>query len=194
MKPRIAIIISTTRDTRIGDKAARWIADAAESHSEFEAEIVDIRDFDLPFFNEPASNRWVPSKDPAALRWQKKIGEFDGYIFVTAEYNHSISGALKNALDQAYVEWNRKAAAFVGYGGVGGARAVEHLRGICSELQMMSVQSAIHVGGADFMGIMQGQKSFSDLSYMDPMINGMFADLLWWVKALKTARAATAAG
>jgi NAD(P)H-dependent FMN reductase len=190
MKPRIAIIVSTTRDTRVGMKPAEWIADFAAKRDDFEAEIIDLRDFDLPFFNEVASNRWVPSKDPAAVRWQKKIGEFDGYIFITAEYNHSISGVLKNALDQAYVEWVRKAAAFVGYGGVGGARAIEHLRGICSELQMMPVRNSVHIQGADFMGLMQGKKSPSEMTYLDPLVNEMFADLIWWVNALKTARAA----
>jgi NAD(P)H-dependent FMN reductase len=101
---RIAIIISTTRDNRFGDKPARWIHEAVSARTDLEAEIVDLRDFDLPFFNEVASSLWVPSQSPEALRWQAHVASFDGYIFVTAEYNRSIPAALKNALDYAYNE------------------------------------------------------------------------------------------
>ena len=100
-KPKIAVIISSTRDARFADKPANWIFDLARQRPEIDVELVDLRDFDLPFFNEAASNAWVPTQDPRALAWQKKIAEFDGYIFVVAEYNRSITGALKNALDQA---------------------------------------------------------------------------------------------
>ena len=136
-KLKIAVIISSTRPTRFGELPAKWIADKVNERPELQAEIVDLRDFDLPFFDEMASNAWMPSANPEAVRWQNKISEFDGYIFVTAEYNRSITGALKNALDQAYVNWNKKPFGAVGYGSVGGARAVEHLRNIGVELQMV---------------------------------------------------------
>ena len=155
-KLKIAVIISSTRDSRFGDKPAQWILDKANTRSDIEAELVDLRDFDLPLFNEVASNLWVPSSDPRAVAWQNKIGEFDGYIFVVAEYNRSITGALKNALDQAYKEWNRKAAAYVGYGSVGGARAIEHLRMISVELQMVPVRSGVHIGGSEFFTVWGG--------------------------------------
>ena len=93
-------------------------------------ELVDLRDFDLPFFNEKASNLWMPSEDPKAVAWQQKLATFDGFIFVTAEYNRSITGALKNALDQAYKESIHKPAAVLAYGATGGTRAAEHLRGV----------------------------------------------------------------
>ena len=101
-KPRIAVIIGSTRDSRFADKPAAWMLEQVESHGAFDAELVDLRDFDLPLFNEAASNLWAPSQDPAAVAWQDKLREFDGFIFVVAEYNHSITGALKNALDQSY--------------------------------------------------------------------------------------------
>ena len=111
-KPKIAVIISSTRPTRFGDKPAQWILDIAKKRPEFDVELVDLRDWPLPFFDEVASNAWVPTKNELGQRWQKKIAEFDGYIFVVAEYNRSITAALKNALDWAYNEWNRKTAAY----------------------------------------------------------------------------------
>ena len=117
-----------------------------------EAELVDLRDHPMPFFDEMASNMWMPSKNAEAVRWQETIGRFDAYIFVVAEYNHSITGVLKNALDQAYKEWNRKPFTAIGYGGTGAARAVEHLRLIAIELQMVSTHAAVHIGGGDLHG------------------------------------------
>ena len=121
-KLKIAIVISTTRATRFGHKPAQWVKDIAVERNDMQAEIVDLRDFPMPFFDEVASNAWVPTTNEVAQRWQKKVAEFDGFIFVTAEYNHGIPAVLKNALDYAYPEWNKKAAAFVGYGAVGGSR------------------------------------------------------------------------
>src|SRR5258708_6596582 len=105
---KIAVIIGTTRDTRFGEKPARWLYEAAAARPDMQVELLDLRDYNLPFFNERATNAHVPSKGAEALRWQQKLAEFDGYIFVTAEYNRSIPASLKNALDQAYKEWNRK--------------------------------------------------------------------------------------
>ena len=107
-KPNIAIIIGSTRATRFADKPAQWLLEQAQKRDDMNFELVDLRDFDLPLFDEVASNLWVPSQDPRALKWQEKLAEFDGYVFVVAEYNHSVTGALKNAFDQAYKEWNRK--------------------------------------------------------------------------------------
>ena len=114
-KLKIAIVISTTRAARFGHKPAQWVHDIAAQRDDIETEIIDLRDFPMPFFDEVASNAWAPSQNPVAQHWQKKVAEFDGYIFVTAEYNHGIPAVLKNALDYAYPEWNKKAAGFVGY-------------------------------------------------------------------------------
>jgi NAD(P)H-dependent FMN reductase len=122
-KPRIALVIGSTRPTRFADKPAQWMLKQAHARDDMDVELVDLRDHPLPFFAEVASNLHVPSKDPEAILWQERIAGFDGFIFVVAEYNHSVTGALKNALDQAYKEWNRKPFTAIAYGGAGGARA-----------------------------------------------------------------------
>jgi len=123
-----------------------------------------------------------------AQQWAAKMAEFDAYIFVTAEYNHSIPAVLKNALDYAYAEFNRKPAAFVGYGGVGAARAVEQLRLICVELQMAPLKHAVHIGMIEFLGIWRQGKDFADYPHLAQAAEVMLDDLLWWTNALKTAR------
>jgi len=195
-KLKIAVVIGSTRDSRFADKPAQWIADLARQRPDLDVELVDLRDFDLPLFNEVASNAWVPSQDPRAVAWQKKIGEFDGYIFTVAEYNRSITGALKNALDQAYVEWGRKPAAAIGYGTVGAARAVEHLRNIAVELQMVPVRSAVHIGGSEFYTVYSGGSN-QPMSAIEGAIANSAKDMLdqlsWWGHATKDAREAQVA-
>ena len=151
-KPKIAIIISTTRAARFGEKPAKWIRDIAAARGDMSVELIDLRDYPMPFFDEVASNMWAPSKNEVAQRWQKKVAEFDGYIFVTAEYNRGVPAVLKNALDYAYPEWNRKPAAYVGYGSVGAARSIEQLRLICVELQMAPTHTGVHHPGRRFPG------------------------------------------
>lgn len=188
---KIGIIMSTTRDSRFAEKPAHWMLDKANAHDGIEADLIDIRDFDLPFFNEKASNLWVPSEDARAVQWQQKLAGYDGFIFVTAEYNHSIPAALKNALDQAYLEWVRKPVAFVGYGGVGASRAVQHLRNIVGELQMASIREAVHIGGGEFMKVspMGENKSMAEIDeIVGPKAKDLLDDLVWWGEALKTAR------
>lgn len=191
-KPRIALIIGSTRPTRFADKPAQWMLKQAQARDDMEVELVDLRDYALPFFAEKASNLWVPSQDPAAIRWQQTIARFDGYIFVVAEYNRSITGALKNALDQAYVEWNRKPFTAIGYGGVGAARAIEHLRLIGIELQMVPTRSAVHIGGGDFMAVspMGANKPIEDIeANLLPSAKAALDDLVWWAQATKAAKA-----
>ena len=190
-KPRIAVIIGSTRDNRFGDKPAKWIFDLAQQRGDLDVEIVDLKDYKLPLFNAPASDAWMPATEPEALRWQSKLKEFDGYIFVTPEYNRSVPGALKNAIDHAYSPFARKAAAYVGYGSVGGARAVEHLRNISVELQMAPVRSGVHIGGSEFFGIMMGQKQFAEVEAgFLPSAKDLLDQLTWWTKATKAAREA----
>lgn len=191
-KLKIGIIISSTRASRFGDKPAQWILEKANERPEIDAEIVDLRDFDLPFFDEVASNAWVPSQNANAVKWQNKISEFDGYIFVIAEYNRAITGALKNAIDQAYTNWNGKTFGAVGYGTVGAARAIENLRTIGVELQMASTRSAVHIGGSDFFAVHplgQQNKPMSDIEgSVGPSAKDMLDQLIWWGQATKAAR------
>lgn len=191
-KPKIAVILGTTRDARFGDKPADWIAARARARGDWDVELVDLKDFDLPLFNEVASNAWAPSADARAVAWQQKVGEFDGYIFVTPEYNRSITGALKNALDQAYVEWNRKAFGIVSYGGAGGTRAAEHLRSIGIELQMASTRAAVHIGGSEFMTVHPMGGDPKPMAAIEGAIGGsadaMLDDLDFWTRATMAAR------
>jgi len=189
-KPKIAIIISSTRQTRFGDKPAQWIFDIASKRSDMDVELIDLRDYPMPFFDEVASNAWAPTQNEVAKRWQKKIAEFDGYIFITAEYNRGVTGVLKNALDYAYVEWNKKVAAYVGYGSVGGARAVESLRLISVELQMHPTRTGVHIQGADFMAVWQQGKKLTELEHLQPNVAAMLDELVWWTNAVNTARKA----
>ena len=188
-KPNVAVIIGTTRATRFGEKPAKWIYDIAAARADMNVELIDLREYPMPFFDEPASNAWMPSKNEVAQRWQKRVAEFDGYIFVTAEYNRGVPAVLKNALDYAYPEWNRKAAAYVGYGSVGAARSIEHLRLICVELQMAPTRSGVHIQGADFMAVLQQGKDIRELSYLEQNSKVMLDELHWWASALMVARA-----
>jgi NAD(P)H-dependent FMN reductase len=187
-KVKIAVIVSTTRAARFGHKPARWIADIASQRDDMVVEVLDLREYPMPFFDEVASNAWVPSENEVARRWQKKIADFDGYIFVSAEYNRGVPAALKNALDYAYPEWNKKPAAFVGYGSVGAARAIEQLRLIAIELQMAPIRTGVHIQGADFMAVWKGGKEVAELSYLPQNATDMLDQLVWWTNALKAAR------
>ena len=190
---KLAIIISSTRATRFADKPTKWVKDIADQRSDATFEVLDLRDFPMPFFDEVASNAWAPTTNEVAVRWQKKLAEFDGYIFITAEYNHAPTGVLKNALDYAYPEWNKKPAAFVGYGSVGAARAIEQLRLIAVELQMAPIRTGVHIQGADFMGAWQQGAALEDMAHLQPGVQALLDELVWWGAALKTAREAQSA-
>ena len=193
-KPKIALIIGSTRKTRFADLPAQWMLAQAQARDDMTVELVDLRDFDLPLFDEPASNAYMPSSDPAAQAWQKKMAEYDGYIFVVAEYNHSVTGSLKNAMDQAYVEWGHKPMTAIAYGSMGGARALEHLRGIAVELHMVPTRNAVHIGGGDFWKVHPGMGGSGNLADIEasllPSAKLSLDDLVWWAKATMAARAA----
>jgi NAD(P)H-dependent FMN reductase len=192
-KPKIAVIIGSTRPTRFADAPAQWILKQARAREDMDVELIDLRDHPMPFFDEMASNMWMPSQNPEAIRWQRTVGRFDGYIFVVPEYNHSMPGVLKNALDQAYKEWNRKPFTAIGYGGAGAARAIEHLRLVAVELQMVSTHAAVHISGGDFMAVhpMFGKKPISDIeANLLPSAKTALDELVWWAKATMAAKAA----
>ncbi len=190
--PKIAIIVSSTRPTRFADIPTAWIKAQAEARNDMDVEVLDLRDYPMPFFDEVASNAWAPSQNEVAVKWQKKLAEFDGYVFVVAEYNRSITGALKNALDQAYVEWAHKPAGVVAYGSVGGTRAAEHLRLIAVELQMVPVRNGVHIGGGDFFKVHPGFGGTGNLAdiagSIEPSAKAMLDDMAWWAKATMAAR------
>ena len=196
-KPRIALIISSTRPTRWADKPAQWALKQMQAREDIEVELVDLRDFDLPFFDAVASNAYVPTQNPEAQRWNQKIASFDGYVFLVAEYNRSITGALKNALDWDYVNWGRKPMGVVGYGSVGAARAIEQLRTMAIELQMVPVRAGVHIGGSDFYRVSAYNPNPEPMEALDGVLGGSMKDTLdqvsWYASVLKPAREAAQA-
>ncbi|WP_431109612.1 NADPH-dependent FMN reductase [Variovorax paradoxus] len=188
--PRIGIIIGSTREGRFGEKPAHWIYELASQRTDLSFELIDLRDHPLPFFNEAGAPAWGPVKNEAAQRWAARLDTLDGLIVVTPEYNHGPSAVLKNAFDWAYKEFIRKPIGFVGYGGVGAARAVEQLRLVAVEMQMAPVRNAVHIGMVEFLGIWQQGKAFEDFPHLAQAATGMLDDLAWWTKALKNAREA----
>lgn len=191
-KPTIAVIIGSTRPARFADKPAQWILKQAKARQDMDVELVDLRDHPMPFFDELSTNLYVPSQNPDAIRWQKTVAKYDGFIFVVPEYNHSLPGVLKNALDQAYNEWNRKPFTAVGYGGVGAARSIEHLRGVGIQLQMVSTTAAVHIGGGDFMAVSPfgSNKPIEDIeANLLPYATSALDELVWWAKATMAAKA-----
>ena len=189
-RPRIALIIGSIRENRFAPRTAEWLSAIAKQRSDIEIETVDLADYPMPIFAEPVSPAYGASQNETAQRWQAKLAGFDGYIFTAAEYNHGPTAVLKNALDYAGPQWNRKAAGFVGYGSVGGARAVEQLRAIAVELQMAPVKSAVHVLWPDYLAVVQGAKQLSELDHLNLSATALLDDVVWWANALKAARQA----
>src|ERR1700720_3038998 len=140
---KIGIILGSTRPGRNGKAVADWVLDKAQARIGADYDLIDLADHPLPHMDEPMSPMLGQYAGQHTKAWAATIAPYDGYVFVSPEYNHSTSGVLKNAIDYLYAEWNNKAAAFVSYGSVGGARAIEHLRAICSELQMAHVRQQL---------------------------------------------------
>lgn len=187
----IKVIAGSTREGRFSDKAALWIAEEIKKQEGVAVEMLDLRDYEMPFFNEPVSPgfKQEPYKNEAVARFTKKIAEGDAFVIVTPEYNHGTSGVLKNALDWVYPEWNNKPVAFVSYGGVGGARAVEQLRLNAIELQMAPIRSAVHIPGEQYFQVLFGKMDVKELfASVSKQAETMIPQLLWWTRALKVAR------
>src|SRR3990167_2368384 len=190
----IKVIAGSTREGRFSDKATVWIAGEISKQEGVAVEVLDLRDYDMPFFNEPMSPSFKqePYKNEAVARFTKKVEEVDAFVVITPEYNHGTSGVLKNALDWVYQEWNNKPIAFVSYGSVGGARAVEQLRLTAIELQMAPIRSAVHIPGEQYFPVLFGKAKATDLfASQSEKADTMIVQLLWWTKALKDARRLT---
>ncbi len=187
-KPSIGIIISSTRESRFGHRPAEWIGRIGNERGDADYQLVDLRDYPLPLFDAPMSPAFSPIDHEVARLWAEKVAELDGYVFVTAEYNRSITGVLKNALDHVYSEPRRKPAAFVGYGGVGGARAIEQLRLMLIEMQVAPMRSGVHIATEPYLGVLKEGKDFSDYDYLLTTAHTMLDELSWWTRVLKSAR------
>ena len=143
MNLRIAIIVGSTRPGRLGEQVGRWVYETARRRADAEFELIDLKDHPLPPLDEQIPPSQGKYAQPHTKAWARTIASFDGFVFVVSEYNHGVSGPLKNAIDFVYAEWNNKAAGFVSYGSVGGVRAVEHLRGVMGELQVADVRAQV---------------------------------------------------
>ena len=182
---RAAIILGSSRPGRKGEPVAKWVYEIATKRSDAEFELVDIKDFNLPHLDEPMPPSLGQYTQPHTLAWAAKIDSFDAYVFVTPEYNHSTSGVLKNAIDFLYREWNDKVAGFVSYGSVGGARAVEHLRLVMSELSVATVRAQVALSlFTDF----ENFSVFKPVPQHEKSVNAMLDQVIAWGGALKTLR------
>jgi NAD(P)H-dependent FMN reductase len=182
---RIGIIVGSTRPGRRAPALAEWVLDIAKERKDAAFEIVDIGDYDLPVLDEPMPPSMGNYAQAHTKKWAAKVDSLDGFVFVTPEYNHSISGALKNAIDFVYAEWNNKAAGFVSYGTTGGARAVEHLRGIMAEVQVADVRA--HVSLSLFTDY-ENFAVFKPADWHLAQVNTMLDQLVAWAGALKAVR------
>lgn len=187
---RVGIILGSTRLARFADRPATWLLELAHKRAGAAFELVDLRDYPLPFFEESKSPFREASQNEIAVRWARKVGELDAFVFVTGEYNHSIPASLKNAIDYVYAEWNRKPAAFVAYGNAGGARGVEQLRLILVELQVAPLRSAVHIGRPEFIDLLLHGKAFADFPHLEQAANVMLDDVIWWGRTLRAGRLA----
>jgi NAD(P)H-dependent FMN reductase len=190
----ISVIVGSTRQGRFSEKPAQWILQRLESRGGIETRLLDLREFPLPFFDQPvppAMPGRPPYENEMVKRWTAEIARSDGFIFVTPEYNFGPPAVLKNALDWVYPEWNRKAVAFVSYGSALGARSVQQLRETAIELQLAPVRSSVHIPVATLWAHFQGGDVEAGLAELEAPAKSMIEDLLWWSAALKAARATT---
>jgi len=188
---KVAIIVGSTRPGRKADTVARWVYEIAKKRSDASFEIVDIADFNLPLLDEAMPPMMAQYSQPHTKTWAEKIGGFDAFVFVTPEYNHSTSGALKNAIDFLFREWNDKAAGFVGYGATGGTRAVEHLRLMMAEVKVAGVRAQVALSLiTDF----EKFTTFKPAPHQEQAVSTMLNDLVGWGEALKSLRAKRGSG
>ncbi|WP_435922553.1 NADPH-dependent FMN reductase [Paenibacillus sp. DYY-L-2] len=178
-KLNIGIILGSTREGRVSPQVGEWVKGIADKRGDANYEIVDIADFKLPFLGT------TDGSEPGIAAWNQKLGELDGFVFIVQEYNHSITGALKNALDFAREAWNNKAAGIVSYGSTGGARAAEHLRGILGELLIADVR--VHPTLSLFTDFENGSVFKPQDLHLDN-VNAMLDQVVAWSGALKTLR------
>lgn len=182
---KIAIIVGSTRPERVGEAVARWVFENARRRQDAEFEVVDLKDFNLPLLDEPVPPSQGKYSQPHTRTWATKIASFDAFVFVTPEYNHGIAGALKNAIDFLYAEWNNKSAGFVSYGSAGGARAVEHLRLVMAEVQIADVRNQVMLSlFTDF----ENFTIFKPHPRQEASLDAMLAQLIAWGGALKSLR------
>ena len=196
-KIKIKIIIGSIRSGRFGERPANWIKEEIKSWTDIDAELLDLKDYPMPFFDSPTSPSMMNMKysNETVQKWSNKINEADAFIMVSPEYNHGYSSVLKNALDWLSPEWSRKPVGFVSYGSASGARAIEQLRTVVIELKMVPIPRSIHINW-EFIAKSWNNKEISNSELFSPIRKSMgpdhlaafIDDLFWMARALKTAR------
>jgi NAD(P)H-dependent FMN reductase len=191
--PRIAIIVASTRTNRFADYPLKWVLERTAGRTDFTFEVVDLRDHTLPFENLQQSPAAFPRQ--YGTEDHRALGEVfeaaDGFLVIANEYNHGYSAPLKTTLDHFFVEWGRKPISFLGYGNVGGARAIEQLRQVADELDMASVRPTVNIYGSYIMEIRGGNENVTEVfGPLEPRLDALLEDLRWWAVALAAARTA----
>lgn len=194
-RTRIAVIVASTRTTRFADPVAAWVQQSLEARGDVDLDVIDIRNVALPAYDLPTPPAIAHRQ--YANNAERLLGErldlADGYLVVTHEFNHGYSAPLKNVLDHYFAEFEHKPVAFVGYGNVGGSRAIEQLRQVIVELNMVSVRESVHIFGAQFPAVRAGGVAAAEaLATLEPRLTTMSDHLLWWARALAAARAESA--
>jgi NAD(P)H-dependent FMN reductase len=189
--PHILIIVASTRTQRFADHPLAWLRDRLAAEPDLTFEVLDLREHPLPFYDRPVSP--AMARREYSSPEERTVGEIleraDGFLVITNEYNHGYSAALKNVLDHYFAEFNHKPMSFVGYGNVGGSRAIEQLRLVAAELDMASVRPTVHLFGPQMMEIRNDPAAAAEVfAALDPRLDLLIADLRWWSSALKTAR------
>ncbi|MET0389402.1 MAG: NAD(P)H-dependent oxidoreductase [Polyangiales bacterium] len=179
---RVAIIVGSVRAQRFADVPARWLMSVLTQRAVISPSLLDLRDFPLPFFDQavPPAGKRDPYPDVQVERWTRAIAEADAFVMISPEYNHGYTAVLKNAIDWVYREWRHKPVAFVSYGGVGGSRAVEQLREVAVELQMVPIRQAIHLPVELLMGHARGESLTEQLTKREGAVDELLHELLFW--------------
>jgi NAD(P)H-dependent FMN reductase len=190
--PRIALVVASTHEPRFADHPFAWLREQLGERDDLELTVIDVREVSLPFYNLPAPpalvRRVYSSEEERALG--ERLDAADGFLFLVNEYNHGYNAALKNVLDHYFAELEHKPVAFFGYGNVGGARAIEQLRQVVAELNMVSVRETLHIFGIQFPAVREGGPAAEAVfDALEPRLKVMTDHLLWWTNALRTARA-----
>lgn len=187
---KLKIILGSTRPNRFSEHAGRWILEEAKKVAGIEAEILDLRDYAMPFFNEAVtpSAKKQDYTDEVVRRWTAQVREADGFIIVAPEYNHGYTAVLKNALDYAFAEWHNKPVGFVAYGSAGGARSVEQLRLVAVELQMAPIRNAVHIIAPWLLRDETGALKPGALNSYQGAAGALLKQLSWWAETLRTGR------
>jgi NAD(P)H-dependent FMN reductase len=190
--PHLQVITGTTRPGRFSEKVAGWVMEHVSARDDISSELVDLRAYPLPFFDQaPPARTLRDYPTDAAATFGTTIDQGDGYIILTGEYNHGYPAVLKNALDHTFVEWRRKPVSFVGWGNVGGARAIEQLREVSVEFEMAPLRHAVHILPELMVAAMRAPEPFDTgvFAPLEPKLAALVEDLLWWTMTLAAGRA-----